>query len=75
MQVGEDVYKDCLTEIKSVQFKESIVQSDCKLDDLKSELGEIIFVDYKHHSSEKIIDIMLKDKVCHSYSHMCIYLS
>ena len=68
--MDKDVYKDDLTEIRSVQFKESTVQSDCKLDDLKPKHGKYIFVDYKHRTSEKVIDIMLKDKVCRSYSHM-----
>ena len=54
---------DCPVEIKSVQFKETTVQSGCELDDLRPELGEIIFVDYDHHSSQEFIDVMLKDKV------------
>ena len=55
--------RDCPVEIKSVQFKETTVQSRCELDDLRPKLGEIIFVDYERHSSEEFIDVMLKDKV------------
>jgi hypothetical protein len=64
------VYKDYLTKIKLVQFKESTVPSDYKPDNRKPKFGEFIFVEYEsqRHSSEEIIDIMLK-KVCHSYSY------
>ena len=58
---------DYPVEIRSVQFKETTVQSDCKVDDLKPEFGKFIFVDYERHSSEEFIDVMLKDKVFHSY--------
>lgn len=61
------VHVDLLTEIRSVQFKETKLQSDCK-DNHKRKFGQIIFVDYDRHSSEKVIDVMLKDKVCNSYN-------
>jgi hypothetical protein len=65
------VYKKFLTKIRLVQFKESMVPSDYKPDNRKPKFGEFIFVEYesRHHSSEEIIDIMLKEKVCHSYSY------
>ena len=64
MCVQVDV-KDYPIEIRSMQFKVSIVQNDCKLDDLKPELGKYIFLDYDHHPSDKFLDIMLRKKVCY----------
>lgn len=66
MHIQVDTIKDCPIVIKSMQFKISPVQTDCKLDDLKPELGKYIFLDYEHHSSEEFVDVMLMNKVCHS---------
>ena len=67
--------RDCPTEIRSVQFKETTVQRCHTLDDLKSKFGDIIFVDYEYHSSEEFDDVMLKAKVFHiilAIHHFCV---
>ena len=58
-----------LIQINSMQFKMSKVNSlilgDCTLDDLKRKVGKYVFLEHTHHSSEEVLDVILREKVCY----------
>ena len=67
MPVNADVQDSSLQpiEIRSMQFKMFQVENGCKLKNFK---GKYIFLDYDHHPSEEFLDVMLRNKVRHSYN-------
>ena len=69
MPVNADVQDSSLQpiEIRSMQFEMFQVENGCKLKNVK---GKYIFLDYDLHpmASEEFLDVMLRNKVCHSYS-------